>query len=87
MSHAQGILQFWFGHPDEPNYGKSRSFWFIQNPEVDEELKTRFLKDYQQAAGYLDNWLNSPATCLALILLLDSVSTKYLSWNYRRIYN
>ncbi|HEY9803518.1 MAG TPA: DUF924 family protein [Leptolyngbyaceae cyanobacterium] len=72
MSPAQGILQFWFGHPDEPNYGKSKPFWFIKNPEVDEELKTRFLQDYQQAAaGYLDNWLNSPATCLALILLLD----------------
>jgi len=72
MSPAQGILQFWFGHPDESNYGKSRSFWFVKKPEVDEELKTRFFKDYQQAAaGHLDNWLNSPATCLALILLLD----------------
>ncbi|BAY36620.1 hypothetical protein NIES2111_09470 [Nostoc sp. NIES-2111] len=74
MSPAQDILHFWFGHPDEPNYGKQKSFWFIKNPEVDEELKTRFLKDYQQAAaGDLDDWLNSPATCLALIILLDQL--------------
>ncbi|MEJ1935902.1 DUF924 family protein, partial [Nostoc sp. NIES-2111] len=73
-SPAQDILHFWFGHPDEPNYGKQKSFWFIKNPEVDEELKTRFLKDYQQAAaGDLDDWLNSPATCLALIILLDQL--------------
>jgi uncharacterized protein (DUF924 family) len=74
MSPAQDILHFWFGHPDELNYGKQKSFWFIKNPEIDEELKTRFLKNYQQAAaGDLDDWLNSPTTCLALIILLDQL--------------
>ncbi|HIK07277.1 MAG TPA: DUF924 domain-containing protein [Trichormus sp. M33_DOE_039] len=72
MSQAQVILDFWFGHPHEPDYGKPKSFWFTQQPEFDEKLKHRFLQDYQQAAaGYLDDWLNLPKTCLALIILLD----------------
>jgi uncharacterized protein (DUF924 family) len=72
MSAAQAILEFWFGHSDEPNYGKAKSFWFNNRPEFDQELRHQFLKDYQQAvAGYLDDWVNSPETCLALILLLD----------------
>lgn len=72
MSQAQAILEFWFGHPDQPDYGKPQSFWFQPPPEFDQELKHRFLRDYQQAAaGYLDDWVNLPKTCLALILLLD----------------
>jgi uncharacterized protein (DUF924 family) len=72
MSQAKAILEFWFGHPDEPGYGKPQKFWFSQQPEFDREIRTRFLEDYQKAtAGYLDDWMNTPETCLALILLLD----------------
>ncbi|MBD2567404.1 DUF924 family protein [Anabaena lutea] len=72
MSKAKTILEFWFGHPDEPNYGKPQKFWFSKQPNVDEEIRTRFIEDYQKAAtGYLDDWINTPDTCLALILLLD----------------
>lgn len=72
MSQAKEILDFWFGNPDQPGFGKPRDFWFKKTPEFDEELRTRFLKDYQKAAGgYLDEWIDLPETCLALILLLD----------------
>jgi uncharacterized protein (DUF924 family) len=72
MSQAKPILEFWFGHPDEPSYGKPRKSWFNKTPEFDEELRTRFRKDYQKAAaGHLDDWIDLPQTCLALILLLD----------------
>ncbi|MBW4567675.1 MAG: DUF924 domain-containing protein [Tolypothrix carrinoi HA7290-LM1] len=72
MSQAKPILEFWFGHPDEPNYGKPRKTWFNKTPEFDEELRTRFGTDYQKAAaGHLDDWIDLPETCLALILLLD----------------
>lgn len=72
MSQAQGILEFWFGHPDEPSYGKPKTFWFNPKPEFDEQLRNLFLKDYQKAAGgYLNDWINSPETSLGLILLLD----------------
>ncbi|WP_017655639.1 DUF924 family protein [Fortiea contorta] len=72
MSQAKAILEFWFGHPDAPGYGKPQGFWFNKTPEFDEELRSRFLKDYQKAAGgYLDDWIDTPETCLALIILLD----------------
>jgi uncharacterized protein (DUF924 family) len=72
MSKAKVILEFWFGHPDEPDYGKPQKFWFEKKPDIDEEIRSRFLEDYQKAAtGYLDDWMNTPETCLALILLLD----------------
>lgn len=65
------ILDFWFGKPDEPSYGKERSSWFIKNPQFDQEVRLRFLKDYEHAiAGKLDYGKN-PHSSLALILLLD----------------
>lgn len=72
MSEAKKILDFWFGSPDEPGYGKPKAFWFAKKPEFDEELRIKFLTDYQKAAaGYLDDWIDFPDSCLALILLLD----------------
>lgn len=72
MSQANEILDFWFGSPDEPEYGKPRKVWFVKEPEFDEELRRRFLTDYEKAAGgNLDEWKDSPSECLALILLLD----------------
>ena len=74
MLEANEILNFWFGSPDDADYGKPRKAWFAKEPEFDEELRRHFLKDYEKAAGgYLDEWKDSPSTCLALILLLDQV--------------
>ena len=72
MSQATTILDFWFGHPNDPNYGKIQPFWFDKQPDFDTKVRNLFLEDYQKAvAGYLHDWRNSPETCLALILLLD----------------
>lgn len=72
MSQAKAILGFWFGHPQEVDYGKPKPYWFKKTPEFDEKLRALFLEDYQKAAaGYLNDWINSPESCLALILLLD----------------
>jgi len=72
MSQANEILEFWFGKPDEADYGKPRKVWFTKNPEFDQDVRSRFLNDYQQAAaGKLDDWNASPLSCLALIILLD----------------
>ncbi|KJH71168.1 DUF924 family protein [Aliterella atlantica] len=66
------ILEFWFGAPNLPDYGKERSFWFTKNLDFDKELSDRFLPIYTQAAtGELDSWQDSPQSCLALLLLLD----------------
>ncbi|MBW4585796.1 DUF924 domain-containing protein [Aetokthonos hydrillicola Thurmond2011] len=72
MLQAKEILDFWFGQPQEAGYGKPKAFWFSKKPEFDEQVRTLFLKHYQKAAeGYLDDWIDFPNTCLALILLLD----------------
>lgn len=72
MLRANEILEFWFGKPDEAGYGQSRKVWFTKNPKFDQEVRSRFLNDYQQAAaGQLDNWKSSPLSCLALIILFD----------------
>ncbi|NET55767.1 MAG: DUF924 domain-containing protein [Symploca sp. SIO2E6] len=72
MSQIKEILDFWFGKPQDPDYGKIRKFWFTKNPEFDQEVRSRFLSVYQQAAaGQLDQWRTSPHSCLALIILLD----------------
>ncbi|MBE9216332.1 DUF924 domain-containing protein [Plectonema cf. radiosum LEGE 06105] len=72
MSQANEILNFWFGNPEDADYGKPKKVWFAKEPEFDEELRRRFLIDYEKAAGgYLDEWKDSPLSCLALILLLD----------------
>lgn len=72
MSTAEEILEFWFGNSTDADYGKSRKVWFIKNLEFDEEVRSRFLDDYQQATtGQLDDWKASAQGCLALIILLD----------------
>jgi uncharacterized protein (DUF924 family) len=72
MSQADAILEFWFGKPDEADYGKYRKAWFTKNPEFDDEVRSRFLHVYNQAAaGELDDWKTTPQGCLALIILLD----------------
>lgn len=72
MELATQVLDFWFGSPDSPNYGKPQKNWFAKNPEFDREIEMRFLQLYEQAAsGLLDGWKITPPTCLALIILLD----------------
>lgn len=68
----QKILNFWFGKPEESNYGKPRKFWFIKNKEFDYKIKSQFHNVYEQAAaGKLNNWQHQPLSCLALIIILD----------------
>lgn len=72
MSQANEILEFWFGTPEDEDYGKPRKKWFIKNPAFDQEARSRFFQDYQKAAaGELDDWKESALSCLALIILLD----------------
>lgn len=72
MSQFEEVLNFWFGNPDDEDYGKPRKAWFIKKPKFDQEVRSRFLPIYHQAAtGDLDYWQHSPHSCLALIIVLD----------------
>ncbi len=77
MTRADDILAFWFGQPgmDEQYYEAQRRLWFAADPKIDQEIRTQFLADYQQAAdGTLAHWRATPRTALALILLFDQFS-------------
>lgn len=63
---AQQLLDFWFG--------QDRKAWFEKNPAFDEDIRTRFLALYEQAAaGGLEDWQRAPNSCLALVILLDQL--------------
>ena len=68
----QNILHFWFGKPEDADYGEPRQFWFVKNFNVDVQIKSRFESTYQAAArGKLNHWRSSALSCLALIIVLD----------------
>ena len=62
--HPDEVLKFWFG--------RDRKAWFEKDPVFDAEIRQRFLPHYELgAAGMLGAWKLAPASCLALVLLLD----------------
>jgi uncharacterized protein (DUF924 family) len=66
------ILDFWFGAPSDPDYGKRRKIWFTKDDAFDAECRTHFLADHERAAaGELDHLQSTPRGALALILALD----------------
>ncbi len=66
------ILSFWFGDPNSPDYGNSKSFWFQSTPPLDLEIRENFEDVYKQAINNdLDSLMETPEGCLALIILLD----------------
>jgi uncharacterized protein (DUF924 family) len=66
------ILAFWFGKPEDKDYGKPRKFWFKKDDLIDQQIRSQFLPIYEQAVrGDLDYWKNTPLSCLALILVFD----------------
>ena len=73
-TRARAMLDFWFGPPNDPAREQHRAIWFNGPPEFDEEIRRRFLGDYEAAAANrLAHWEEQPETALALLLLLDQV--------------
>lgn len=72
MAAAHEVLDFWFGAPGSPQYGKSRAEWFRKSDDFDALIRSRFTRLHEQAAaGQLEQWRSSPLTLLALIIVLD----------------
>jgi uncharacterized protein (DUF924 family) len=58
------ILDFWFQ--------QDRKTWFEKNPDFDAEIRARFLPLFELALKQdLAVWRQAPASCLALVILLD----------------
>ncbi len=62
------ILNFWFQE-------LTPSQWFTNDPNLDQEIKNRFLETHQQAAtGGLKSWQTTPQGRLAEVIVLDQFS-------------
>ncbi len=81
---VKDILNFWFGEPNDKDYGKPRKSWFIKNPDFDEEVQSHFYTDYEAAtAGKFDSWQTAPESCLALIIFLDQLPRNLFRGQWR----
>ncbi|MGB3683363.1 MAG: DUF924 family protein [Rubrobacteraceae bacterium] len=71
-SEPREVLDFWFGREGEDGYGEFRDEWFQKDEGFDEQVRDRFMEDYERAArGEYDRWQKAPESCLALVVLLD----------------
>jgi uncharacterized protein (DUF924 family) len=69
------VLQFWFGAPDSPEFGRPRRCWFEKSAAFDAEIASRFGAVHEAAcAGALDAWLERPLAALAVSVVLDQFS-------------
>lgn len=69
------VLEFWFGRPEDDEYGAMRMAWFEKNPAFDADIRRRFLADHGRiAAGDLDHLAATAEGALALIIVLDQFS-------------
>ncbi|HEV7369835.1 DUF924 family protein [Arenibaculum sp.] len=61
------VLDFWFGERVWPQ-------WFVRSDAFDAEVRERLGVAHEDAAsGRLDDWMQEPRPCLALVILLDQV--------------
>src|SRR5260370_21052864 len=72
------ILEFWFGLPDAPGFGKTRGEWFRKDAAFDAALRARFGDAIDTAlAGGFAEWSTARGT-LARVLLLDQFTRNSL---------
>ena len=71
-AHWADVLEFWFGAPDSPEFGRYRRQWFEKSDAFDGLCRERFLATLDAAtAGRLDGWAERPLAALALAVVLD----------------
>ena len=71
---ARGVLDFWFGPPDDPGHTATRAEWFRKDPAFDARIRDRFGPLIGAALrGERDHWLTpfAPLPALALVIVLD----------------
>ncbi|MBI3798561.1 MAG: DUF924 domain-containing protein [Deltaproteobacteria bacterium] len=74
MSRVEDILTFWFDEPQDTQAycEERRQLWFGRDPQFDQDIRDRFIDDYQLAAErQLMDWQEAPRSALALLILLD----------------
>lgn len=71
-SHAQSVLDHWFGAPGDAEHGQHRDMWFRKSEATDQAIRQKFGPLIEQALrGELQSWSNEFHSALALIVVLD----------------
>ena len=66
------VLDFWFGTPGDPDYGKTRPLWFTKSDATDALIRERFGSTTEAALnGQINHWATTPRGTLASIIVLD----------------
>jgi len=75
VSDSERLLQFWFGDmTDGFADDEHRAHWFSGGAEFDNACRVEFASLATQAAdGELDDWLDTPRSRLAYILICDQI--------------
>ncbi|MDR5779845.1 DUF924 domain-containing protein [Caballeronia sp. LZ065] len=74
-SHAQAVLDVWFGAPGSPEFGTDRKLWWKKKRAFDAQLTEQFGTLLVSAhEDGLREWERAPLSMLALIVLLDQFS-------------
>ena len=72
---AASVIDFWFGIPTDPDYGKDRKAWFAKDVAFDAEERRRFGATIEQGLrGELEGWSDEPRSAVAQILVLDQLT-------------
>jgi uncharacterized protein (DUF924 family) len=72
IAAAEEVLDFWFGHPDEPHHLQTRPEWFRKDPDFDALCAQRFGPLIDAALrGELAGWAAQPRSALAEVIVLD----------------
>ncbi len=77
MDTPREVLEFWFGPDHEPGGAEPefRREWFMKDDAFDQQIGERFADEVERGArGEYDEWAETPAGRLALIILLDQFS-------------
>lgn len=66
------VLDFWFGVPGDPDFGKARPIWFAKSDATDQLVRDRFGATVEAVLnGEIDDWAMTARGALASIILLD----------------
>jgi uncharacterized protein (DUF924 family) len=72
---ARAVLDFWFGEPGTPAFGRASERWFRRDDAFDALIAERFGATLDAARrGECDAWQRTPLGALALVVVLDQFS-------------
>lgn len=75
MALVRQVIDFWFGPEESPERGSDRKIWWKVDERFDADVRRVLGPLHDRAAtGDLDEWIDDPIGCVALIVLLDQVS-------------